>query len=506
MRSSVELLGLELAASGNSEKDLLRLIVVEDEPIVARDLANQITALGYPVLGVAGTPVAALELTEQTRPDIVLMDIRLGYERDGISVAREIRDRWDIPPIFVTAYADDETLERAEEVKPLGYIVKPFRNPELKATLLMAAAQQRLTRASNESRAWLAAVLASIGDGVIALDSSNRITLVNPATEVLLERPAAAMLGHGFDEVIGSLDSRGVFAKAIASSMQVVLQIRDGSERTLEVSAAPVRANRGTPPGAVLVLRDVTESTIASNLIQRERDFLAGRVSTAGAELERTRDELHGLAASLLTAQEDEQRRIAREIHDDLAQRAAALEMSAGTIEWSLGQDQEAIRRQVAELRGCIRELSDGMRALSHNLHPAILEDLGLEIALRRYAEEFAQRENISILFRATSVPRSIPPAIAAGIYRIAQEALRNVSKHSGSPVASISLAHAGRHVRLTVRDRGRGFTPAQVRYGEGLGLISMEERSRTLSGKLAVMSKPGAGTLVVLRVPLTAH
>ena len=492
----------ELAASGSRETGRLRLIVVEDEPIVARDLANQVTALGYSVLGVAGTPDAALDLAQNTQPDIVLMDIRLGDVRDGISVAQEIRDRHEIPPIFITAHADDATLQRAEEVKPLGYIVKPFRSPELKATLVMASAQQKLTRASNESRAWLSALLESMSDGVIALDAKNRITFVNPATEALMDWPVGTLLGREFDEFTRTLDARGVLAAPMKSTLHVVVSTRDGAERIMEVSAAPVQTNRSTPPGAVLVLRDITERTIASDLIRRERDFLAGRVSTAGAELERTKDELHALATSLLTAQEEERRRIAREIHDDLAQRAAALEMSATAIEGTLGPDQEPTRKQLVDLRGCIHELSDVMRALSHHLHPAILEDLGLEIALRRYADDFAHRENISILFRSSRVPRSLPSAIGSGIYRIAQEALRNISKHSGSPVASISLAHAGRQMRLTVRDHGRGFNPAQVRYGEGLGLISMQERSRALSGELAVMSKPGAGTLVVLRVP----
>ncbi len=256
-------------------------------------------------------------------------------------------------------------------------------------------------------------------------------------------------------------------------------------------------------PGAVLVLRDVTDRITAASLIQRERDFLAGRVSLAGAELERTKDELHALAASMLTAQEDERRRIAREIHDDLAQRAAALEMKVAGIESEIGGNGAGVRKQVTELRESIRELSDSMRVLSHDLHPSILEDLGLEIGLRRYLEQYGQRENISVVFRAARVPRSIPLAAASGIYRIAQEALRNVAKHSASPVASVSLACIGKQLRLVVRDCGKGFDPAGVRYREGLGIISMQERSRALSGKLAVLSKPGSGTLVVLRVPL---
>lgn len=492
-----------MEANGSSGPSGLRLIVVEDEPIVARDLANKVTALGYAVLGVAGTPEAALELAQQTRPDIVLMDIRLGAERDGISVAQELRDCHEIPAIFVTAYADTETLDRAEKVKPLGYVVKPFRNPELRATLLMAAAQHRLIQASNQTGAWLSAVLTSMSDGVIALDASNRITFVNPATETMLGGLSENLLGQNVNELAESVSGLGVLAAPVTTNVHIVLTLRDLGERTVEVSAAPVLGPRSTPPGTVLVLRDVTERTIAANLIRRERDFLAGRVSTTGAELQSTRGELQALTASLLTAQEDERRRIAREIHDDLAQRTAALEMRAATLGETLGQAQPKALEHVKALRASIRELSDAMRALSHHLHPAILEDLGLEIALRRYAEEYGRLENISILFRSSRVPRALPRAIGSGIYRIAQEALRNVAKHSASAVASISLSQVRGQMRLTVRDWGHGFDAAEVRYGGGLGLISMQERTRTLSGTLAVMSNPGAGTLLILRIPL---
>ncbi len=484
----------------------LRVLVVEDEAIVAFDLAGKIATLGYTVAGVATTAEEALEVAERSRPDIAVLDIRLGSGRDGIQIAQELRDRYDVAAIFATAYTDNQTLERAEKVKPLGYVVKPFRDRELRATLSMAAAQQRLIQASNRSRAWLSAVLTGMSDGVIALDETNRVTFANPAAEALLGARSADLLRHDVNTLFDSLGHAGIFASPVSSNLHMVLRVRDGGERTLEVSVAPVSVPRLAAPGSVLVMRDITERAIAAGLIQRERDFLSGRVSSTGAELERTRGELLALTASLLTAQEDERRRIAREIHDDLGQRAAALEMRAAEIGDAIGLENPDALVRVKELRGCIRELSDSMRDMSHDLHPAILEDLGLEIALRRYAEEYGRRENISILFRSSRVPRTLQRMTAFGIYRIAQEALRNVAKHSGSAVASISVSRVGNHMRLTVRDWGHGFDPPAVRYGAGLGLISMQERCRIIAGKLAVISKPGAGTLVILRVEYRAE
>jgi PAS domain S-box-containing protein len=481
----------------------LRVILVEDEPAVARYLSNQVAAFGYQVLGLARDPDGAVELAWRTLPDLALIEIPSGNGWDGVRVAQELRARFGVSPVFVTGDGCDELLQRAQAAQPLGYILKPFRTAELRATLLVAATQHRLSFASEQRGAGLRAILSSMDDGVIALDSSNRITFVNPATESLLGRGSEELVGRHFEEIAGVLDAAAVLALPPATSLHIALKLPDKTDRNLEVSLAPAERARSGPAGSVLVLRDVSERILAAKLIQRERDYLAGRLPVTGLEKERTRHELHALAASLMRAQEDERRRIAREIHDDLAQQAAALEMRTVTLEAALGGSRAEARRQIGELRASIRDLVESMRVFSHHLHPAVLEDLGLEIALRRYAEDYGRRENISILFRATQVPRDLPQAISSGFYRIAQEALRNIAKHSESDVAAISLSRVGARMRLTVRDRGKGFDPAGVRYKEGLGLISMQERARAMSGHLRVFSRAGAGTLVVARAPL---
>ena len=142
------------------------------------------------------------------------------------------------------------------------------------------------------------------------------------------------------------------------------------------------------------------------------------------------------------------------------------------------------------------------MRRLAYGLHPSVLDHLGLAVALRSYCSEFARRQGIDIDFEHRNVNSGISPEVASCIYRVAQEALWNVTKHSKAKKASVRVSATGRFVRLVVRDNGIGFHPERVGAGQSLGLTSMEERSRLLNGKFSVVSSPGLGTTLKLSIP----
>ena len=150
--------------------------------------------------------------------------------------------------------------------------------------------------------------------------------------------------------------------------------------------------------------------------------------------------------------------------------------------------------------------LSEDVHALSRQLHPSILDDLGLVDALRSECASVARREGVAVAYRPDDVPASLPKDVALCVYRVAQEALRNVVKHAGTEEARVSLVRPGRELILTVQDRGVGFDAAEVRSREGLGLSSMEERVRLVRGNSSVDSEPGRGTTVTVRVPLVGE
>jgi signal transduction histidine kinase len=207
------------------------------------------------------------------------------------------------------------------------------------------------------------------------------------------------------------------------------------------------------------------------------------------------------LAAKLLHAQEEERRRIAREMHDDWTQRLALLCIDSVKLEQQIGLPESALPLLHAMQSELIR-LSEDVHALSRQLHPSILDDLGLVEALRSECASFSRREGITIDYRPERVPTTVPRAVALCVYRVAQEALRNVAKHAAVNEVLVTLVATGPALVLRVEDRGVGFDPAAVRSEPGLGLSGMEERVRLVRAQLAISSAPGRGTTVEVRIP----
>jgi signal transduction histidine kinase len=223
----------------------------------------------------------------------------------------------------------------------------------------------------------------------------------------------------------------------------------------------------------------------------------------AEAALRSSREELRALAASLLNTQEEERRRVSRELHDELSQRMAKLQFDVERLEQQLPADADDVRKGLLKVRDQVGSVSNSVRRIAYQLHPSTLEHLGLSIALRSFVREFAEREAIDARFTASSVPKNIPPEISTSLYRIAQEALRNVAKHAGKTAVTVQLAGKAGEVRLSVRDRGIGFDAGAVQGRGGLGLISMHERVRLIRGEFLLKTRPGDGVEITVRVPL---
>jgi signal transduction histidine kinase len=207
------------------------------------------------------------------------------------------------------------------------------------------------------------------------------------------------------------------------------------------------------------------------------------------------------LMRRLVHAQEQEHRRIARELHDDLTQRLAILAIDAGRLEQSPGCPAD-VRERASGMREQLVALSEGIHSLSRRVHPSILDELGLVDALRAECHGLGQRDGVAVRFLAHDIPPVLSRELVLCVYRVAQEALRNVARHAKSRRASVRLFATDRHLVLRVRDRGVGFD-VDARGKLGLGLESMRERARLVRARLTIGSRPGEGTRVTLRVPL---
>jgi signal transduction histidine kinase len=259
------------------------------------------------------------------------------------------------------------------------------------------------------------------------------------------------------------------------------------------------RGHREWPEDLIQRLRLVGE--IFTNALARKRADEA--LQAREQSLRQAREGLRKLAARLLHAQEEERRRIAREMHDDWTQRLAVLSIDLAKLENHLRSPEKALPL-LRTMQEQLVELSEDVHALSRQLHPSILDDLGLVEALRSECASFSRREGTPVDYRPEQVPRALAKDVALCVYRVAQEALRNVAKHSAASEARVTLGTSGPELVLRVEDDGAGFDAEKLRSQPGLGLSSMEERVRLIQAALTVKSCVGQGTTVEVRVPLT--
>lgn len=247
-----------------------RILVVEDERLVAKHIENMVRGLGYEVAGVAATGEDAVRIALETLPDLVLMDIMLRGDMDGIAASEQIWDKAAIPVVYLTAYADESTLERAKVTDPFGYLLKPFEERELYTAIEMALYKHKSDRELKERERWLSTILASIGDGVISTDQEGRVTFMNSVAESLTGRRKDECLGRDLDGVlaiVGEKTGRKVSFSARKASRKRKsvpdgqgLLLMKGEERVpVEIGAALIRDEKDQVDGTVLVFRDVTE-------------------------------------------------------------------------------------------------------------------------------------------------------------------------------------------------------------------------------------------------------
>ena len=230
----------------------IRVLVVEDESLVARDIENMVTSQGYEVCGVASTSEEALALAVETRPEIILMDVIIRGSLDGIAVAEKIWESYRIPIIYVTAYADEHTLKRAKISEPFGYILKPFDERELKIAIEMAYYKSRMAMKLKEREEWLSALLKSIGDGVIATDRSGQITFMNPLAEKLTGWHQEEALKMPLRDVFRTVVSRD------GEEPEIILWAKDGEKFPIEETKMPMADEFRKTSGHVLVFRDIS--------------------------------------------------------------------------------------------------------------------------------------------------------------------------------------------------------------------------------------------------------
>jgi signal transduction histidine kinase len=260
------------------------------------------------------------------------------------------------------------------------------------------------------------------------------------------------------------------------------------------------------PPESVVLFREISvwERTkgiwISGLLIILSLALLATYLHYSRTELKKSRDTQVQLSDHLIDAQEKERSRLASELHDDFSQRLALLAFGLQNTAETLPDSPDTLKQTLDEFRQSVSELGDDLHSLSHRLHSSTLDTLGLVIGLRSLCREFGARQGIEVDFTSEGIPPNVRPDVALCLFRITQEGLQNLKKHSGTKRAQLSLRHMGDRLFLSLRDEGIGFDKTEK---PGLGILSMQGRARLLGGEFEIHSKPGEGTRIEAWVPL---
>ncbi|CAG9165966.1 hypothetical protein LMG23992_00654 [Cupriavidus laharis] len=348
----------------------------------------------------------------------------------------------------------------------------------------------------KESEARLAGIIRSSMEAIISVDSAQRVILFNPMAETLFAWPAEQAIGRHLNDFIPErfrtvheehvrrFGITGVSDRQMGRQRALYAMRRDGSEFPIEASIS--QASDGGTKLYTVMLRDITERVRAEEALRRSRE------------------ELQQLSDSILATREEEKRRIARELHDDLGQRLSALKMDLAMLGADIeeGRGAEGILGDIAAMNGVIDDTVASVRRIASDLRPALLDELGMLTAIEWLATDFSSRYGLPV--SVDGADADVPEQTAIAMFRIVQEALSNVVRHADATAVEVHLAQADGRIELRVQDNGVGWDkkPAGSGPRRSLGLLGIRERARLLGGSVTVDSRPGKGFCLTVQIP----
>jgi PAS domain S-box-containing protein len=338
----------------------------------------------------------------------------------------------------------------------------------------------------RQSETRFRAIFENAGIGIALVGSDGVLVESNPALEQLLGYSAAEFQKMHFRQF--------THPDYLTRDLGLYQDLVAGRRGRYEIEKKYIRKDGNLIWGKLVVsaVRDATGEVV----------FGIGMVEDI-THRKRVEEELLSLSDKLISTQEQERSRIARELHDGLGQQIAALSISVANLKRQIPESDAEPRERMLRLQQRIAGIAEGVRRISHELHPAVLELAGIVPALRSYCKQLSTDKGVAVSLEAAGNFDHIPADAALCLYRVAQEALQNVAKHSGAKEASVQLKLTNDGVLMIVADRGRGFDAEAPGAHAGLGLVSMKERARLLHGHLKIASVPGEGTTLQVSIPL---
>jgi two-component system CheB/CheR fusion protein len=478
------------------------------------DLTNLLNSVNIPLLMLTSD----LFIRQFTPPMQRLLNVRAADVGRSITEIRLQLSIEDIEPVLHEVLETLGTREMEVQDREGRWHmlrVRPYRTTDNKIEGLVVVLVdidqlRRSQQAMMDARDFARSVVGSVPVPIVVLNQDCTIRTVNNSFRELAQMESTELEGRSLPDLAkllwGLNDMRDRLTSLLESPHGTMVEFEHTSatpRAKMLLIKAQTLSTEGSPV-LLLMMEDITLRRETEQLLAKQKEALESEIEIAARQLNRTQEELRGLTAHLFTMQEEERQRVARELHDDISQRLSLLEIVLEEL-----RDDGIVGEDLARLKSAreqVHKLNTDVRQISHHLHPAILNDLGLSAALKSMVTEFGERENTPVTYLTRNLPEDWSPEAATAVFRIAQEALRNVAKHAGKTHVKVVLSGSGKRLQLRVMDFGVGFDQEMEGPARGLGMISMQERARLAGGTLTVQSSLGQGTTVTAEVPLDRH
>lgn len=477
-----------------------KLVIVEDEAILALDLERFLRSAGYDVRGVAADGESAVSLVEHEKPDLVLMDIHLQGPQDGVATAQALMERFGVPVVYLTAHGDPRTIDRARSTEPMGYLLKPFKKPDLENVVNIALARRHLEKTLRRREAMLQATLTSVGDGILTADVERAVTWLNPAAAELLGADESAIVHRKLSEVLDvAPDARRAVETAVDQALQngavpftAALTLPQGA-RTVVGSAAGLSDGR-EGFGVVVTLRDLTELLEARRRLEFSERLAAVGTLAASVAHEVNNPLLVNLANLHLALVDLPPG--ASELKE-LLQEAHAAGNRIATIVREL-KSFAAPNRELSmpvDVRGCI---GSALRFTRGQWRDRLSVVLQLEdVAAVQLAPVRFEQVLVNLIINAVQATRGLPAPVLT---------LRTFTSPTGDVVVTVEDTGPGVPPEFRSRIFDAFFTTKPAGVGTGLGLAVSSRIIEEAGGRFELAEGSGAKFVITLpRAPAPA-
>lgn len=474
----------------------LNILIVEDERIISIDIANTLKRLGYGISGEASRGDEALLIIAEKKTNLILMDIHLKGEMDGIECASIINEKYKIPVIFLTAHQDNATIEKTKLTNPYGFVSKPLDDKDLNICIKNAMyrydseikyweIKEKYFRLTENAKDMIYRY--SIKDKCFEYVNKSAINITGYTPNEFYNNPA---IGMEFINLQQNFDDKPETECDLQSESEYEIILKDGNKKWLNKRS-------------VLICDDNKKAVAIEGIVSdiSERKAIEEKLKDSNKKL-------HSLAGYIENIREEERQKISREIHDQLGADLSVMKVDMYLLCKKILKNGQAPDK--IEISGEFKQLGDRVdetiikiRQISSDLRPDVLDRLGLAEAIEWQIGEFEKRTGIKCILHNNIHDLEFTEKISVQIFRILQELLTNIMRHSKADRLEIELGINEGSIELGLIDNGIGITDEQIDGKSSLGIMGLKERVYLQDGEIDIHGLPGKGTTIKISIPI---